>query len=94
MASPLESHWADVKRILRYLSGTITHGFLLSPSPMCQNILLCAYSDSDWASDPDDRCSTSGTLISFPKHLLVWGPEEELCRSIVHFSTKKYHVLL
>ena len=26
MASPLDSHWTVVKRILRYLKGTLSHG--------------------------------------------------------------------
>lgn len=32
LSSPLETHWRAVKRILRYLSGTITHDLLLQPT--------------------------------------------------------------
>lgn len=34
IASPLDLHWATLKRIPRYLSGIITHSLLLSPAPM------------------------------------------------------------
>lgn len=31
MQTPLESHWQAVKRILRYLSGTLNFGLTLQP---------------------------------------------------------------
>lgn len=44
MQSPMTLHWAAVKRILRYLKGSITHGIFLRPaSPFS----LDAYSDAD-----------------------------------------------
>ncbi|MCI16004.1 retrovirus-related pol polyprotein from transposon TNT 1-94, partial [Trifolium medium] len=54
MAHPLESHWKAVKRILRYLKGTISHGLLLQPSPSSSPFSLKAYSDANWATDQDD----------------------------------------
>ncbi|GAU35295.1 hypothetical protein TSUD_54540 [Trifolium subterraneum] len=62
MSHPLESHWKAVKRILRYLKGTISHGLLLHPSPSTPPFSLRAYSDADWATDQDDRRSTSGAV--------------------------------
>lgn len=54
MASPMQTHWSTIKHILRYLNDTAHHGFLLSPAPSSSKLSLRAYSNSDWASDPDD----------------------------------------
>lgn len=53
-SAPLDAHWSAIRRILRYLTGTISHGLLLSHSLSDQKFSLRAYNDSDWASDPDD----------------------------------------
>lgn len=44
MHSPTESHWVVVKRILRYLKGTISHGLLLHKT---NALSLQAYCDAD-----------------------------------------------
>lgn len=44
MYDPRQPHMAAVKRILRYLKGTINHGLHLQPSPSFE---LTAYSDAD-----------------------------------------------
>lgn len=49
MANPLDSHWKVVKRILRYLKGTIHHGLLLQLAQLGVVFSLRAYCDSDWA---------------------------------------------
>ena len=46
MHDPLETHWQSVKRILRYIKGTITCGFQIYK---CSLNNLVAYSDADWA---------------------------------------------
>ncbi|GKV46639.1 hypothetical protein SLEP1_g53613 [Rubroshorea leprosula] len=46
MHQPTDLHWQALKRVLRYLRGTIYHGLLLRPQP---SLSLHAYSDSDWA---------------------------------------------
>lgn len=77
MAHPLESHWKAVKRILRYLNGTLSHGLLLTPSPTSPPFSLRAYSDADWATDQDDRRSTSGSCIYFGPNLISWGSKKQ-----------------
>ena len=46
MHSPTTSHWAAVKRILRYINGTLTHGICIKPST---SLTLHAYSAKSWA---------------------------------------------
>ncbi|MCI14971.1 retrovirus-related Pol polyprotein from transposon TNT 1-94, partial [Trifolium medium] len=77
MAQPLESHWKAVKRILRYLKGTLSHGLLLAPSSTTLPISLRAYSDADWATNQDDRRSTSGSCIYFGPNLVSWGSKKQ-----------------
>lgn len=47
LAQPLESHWTAVKRILRYLNGTLDHGLLLQPASLHSPLRITAFSDAD-----------------------------------------------
>ena len=69
MHSPRLHHWKVVKRILRYLAGTLHHGLLLHP---ITNFSIIAFSDSDWGFDLDDRKSTSGYCIYIGRNLVSW----------------------
>lgn len=60
MHAPRECHANMLKRVLRYLKGTVDHGLhLLAASEPS----LIAYTDADWASCPDTRRSTSGYCV-------------------------------
>ena len=59
MHAPIDIHLTAAKRILRYVRGTIDHGLLYTPGP----ISLSAFSEANWAGDPNDRRSTSGLLV-------------------------------
>jgi hypothetical protein len=54
-SNPGPSHWRAVKRILRYLRGTIDHALCYHGG----DLRLTGYSDADWTSDKDERKSTS-----------------------------------
>jgi len=70
MQSPRAAHWNLVKRILRYLRGSISDGLFISASPSTE---LKAYSDADWAGYPDTRRSTSGYCVFLGDSLVSWS---------------------
>jgi len=72
MANPMDSHWTAIKRILRYLKGSIHHGLHFKAAPSSQPFTIKALCDADWALDPDDRRSTSGVVIYFGPNLVSW----------------------
>ncbi|XP_016191716.1 uncharacterized protein LOC107632562 [Arachis ipaensis] len=65
--APREHHWQAVNRILRYLQGSSTLGLHLQKS---SNLKITGYSDSDWASDPDDRKSTADFCVYMVPNLI------------------------
>lgn len=77
LSAPLEDHWKAVKRILRYLQGTIHHGLLIKPASLNEPLALTSFCDADWASDPDDRRSTSGACIYLGPNLVNWWAKKQ-----------------
>ncbi|CAN6706510.1 unnamed protein product [Malus baccata var. baccata] len=73
MHSPMTSHVVAVKRILRYLSGTLDYGIHFKPG----QLHLQAYSDADWAGDPNDRRSTSGHIVYLGSSPISWASKKQ-----------------
>lgn len=65
--NPTAIHWSLVKRILRSIKATISHGITLKP---ISSFSLVAYSNADWAGCPDDRCSTTGFCVFFGDNII------------------------
>ena len=68
MQNPLESYWKAVKRILRYLSGTLGYGLHLRRS---ENLDLVGFCDADWASNSDDRRPKSEYCVYLDSKLVA-----------------------
>jgi len=67
MHDPKEPHLAAMKRILRYVQGTLDLGcYLHRTSPDD----ITVYSDVDWAGCPDTRRSTSGYGVFLGDNLI------------------------
>jgi hypothetical protein len=74
MHRPTKLHWQAVKRILRYLKHSITHGLLLHKN---SSTSIQAYSDADWAGCPDDRCSTGAYCVFLGTNLISWTSRKQ-----------------
>ena len=61
-----EHDYHCLKRILRYIFGTLGRGLLIRPG----DLELWGFSDSDWANDNNDRKSSSGFLIFLGPNLI------------------------
>ena len=74
MHDPREPHLTAVKRILRYLHGTVDLELSLScTSP----VALTVYTDVDWAGCPDTRRSTSGYAVFLGDNLISWNSKRQ-----------------
>jgi hypothetical protein len=75
-ARPNETHFNALKRVLRYLRGstnlslTFTGTSDLTPE-------LVAYTDSDWASNQDDRRSVTGYVFALSGGPVSWASRRQ-----------------
>ncbi|XP_019153734.1 PREDICTED: uncharacterized protein LOC109150298 [Ipomoea nil] len=83
MHSPTDDHWVLLKRVLRYIKGTLNYGLRLSPSVSTS---VHAFSDSDWAGCPVDRKNTSGYAVFLGSNLISWLSRKQ--RTVARSSTK------
>lgn len=74
MHDPRESDFALIKRILRYVKGTLDYGLQLTSSSSND---LVVYSDADWAGCPDTRRSTSGYCVFLGDNLISWSSKRQ-----------------
>jgi hypothetical protein len=75
MHAPRTTHLNLVKRIIRYIKGTLDLGTHIVPSPPSS---LIAYSDADWAGCPDTRRSTTGFCVYLGDNLISWSAKRQL----------------
>ncbi|GJR96352.1 retrovirus-related pol polyprotein from transposon TNT 1-94 [Tanacetum coccineum] len=78
-AKPTEKHLYTVKRIFKYLRGTVNQGlWYLKDS----SIALTAYADADHAGCQDIRRSTSGSMQLLGDKLLSWSSKRQKSAAI------------
>ena len=74
LAHPTEIHLQAVKRVLRYIKGTLTYGIFYKQGG---NKELLAYTDSDYAGDLEDRKSTSGFSFLLSSGAVSWSSKKQ-----------------
>ncbi|GJU09700.1 retrovirus-related pol polyprotein from transposon TNT 1-94 [Tanacetum coccineum] len=88
-AKPTEKHLNAVKRIFRYLKGTINMGIWYSKDT---DMSLTAYADADYAGCQDTRRSTSGSAQFLGDKLVSWSSKKQKCTAIS--STEAEYIAL
>lgn len=72
--APNEANMRAVKRILRYLKGTIQFGIrYTSQSPL----KIVAFCDADWAGCKDTRRSTTGYCVYIGANCVSWASKKQ-----------------
>ena len=84
MHCPTTYHWSFVKRLLRYLVGTIDDGLQLYKDSTLSlhafsntSLGLQAFSDADWARDKDTFCSTSAYVVYLGPNPISWCSKKQ-----------------
>jgi hypothetical protein len=87
-STPKQSHLVSIKRIFKYLKGTMTYGLWY---PRNQNFQLTAYSDADWANCVDERKITSGGAFFLGDSLVAWLSKKQ---DPFHYQLQRKNTLL
>ena len=76
MSNPVQEHWKGIKRVFRYIKGTLNH-CLEFVSSKTNKIDLSAYTDADWAGDKVSRKSTSGYVFKIGGSTITWQSKRQ-----------------
>lgn len=71
--NPGKAHWNAVKRVMRYLKGTIDKGLVYNG----KSSEILGFCDADWASDIDSRRSTTGYVFVHQGAAISWGTRRQ-----------------
>jgi hypothetical protein len=78
-SDPKESHLHAVKRIIKYVLGTIDFGIFYTKDT---NISIVGFCDADWGGNKDERKSTSGGCFYVGNNLVSWHSKKQTCISL------------
>lgn len=73
-SAPRTSHLKALYRMLQYVKGIVVQGMFYSAS---DDITLKGFADSDWASCPDSRRSTTGFAMFLGSSMISWRSKKQ-----------------
>lgn len=79
MENPTVVHERALKRILKYVAGTVSHGIQFNKNG---NHRLIGFSDADYAGNVDTRKSTSGFVFLYNNSIISWCSSLQQCVSV------------
>ncbi|XP_020687953.1 uncharacterized protein LOC110103535 [Dendrobium catenatum] len=88
MHHPRNCDFHALKRLLRYIKGTLNFGLPITHG----NLQLRTYTDADWAADPTDRKSTTGYCTFLGLNLISWSVKKQ--STVVKSSTEAEYMSL
>jgi hypothetical protein len=74
MANPSMEHWMAVKRIFRYLQGSLQIKLRFSATPSKEVLRYC---DADWGGDLENRRSTTGFVFMIRGGAISWSSKRQ-----------------
>ena len=83
-ASYNQTHFIAAKRVLRYLVCTIDKALIFAPQGLATSptpstpVKIVLYSDSDWASDVNDRKSFTGCVVFVNNCAVSWTSRKQV----------------
>ncbi|XP_071725985.1 uncharacterized mitochondrial protein AtMg00810-like [Rutidosis leptorrhynchoides] len=74
MHAPHVAHMHALKRVIRYIKGTLSLGLHITSS---RSRDLVSFTDADWGGCPDTRRSTSGYCVYLGDNLISWSSKRQ-----------------
>jgi hypothetical protein len=89
-SAPTDIHWSHLKRVLRYLKGTINYGLVFRRRNGATPLL--GYADADWGKNLQDRRSISGNIFQVYDGTVSWMTRKQ--NTVALSSTEAEYVSL
>lgn len=72
---PSAHHWQAVRRVFKYLKGTMNYGITYVGFPS----VIEGYTDASWISNIEDHSSTSGWAFLLGGGAISWASKKQTC---------------